>query len=263
MEQSANDQAVGRFFHLNEKLEPEIFFQLAKVLRVKTGDEVVLLADDYGAEFAGGRKFYEFNYFVQEAQKQQLVLKFKNILENHNELPFSLGLILCLPNKPDKLEFILQKAVELGVSKITLVNADFSQMKHNLRVDRLQKIITEAAEQSERAAIPKLIFSSNGVAQKLSDYIVSRLSPSLDLKEKTFVALERNNQTVPIEKLKEILRKNHGAEILVGPEGGFSAEEKHLFQKNNFPCFSLGKRILRMETAAILSLGLFGLDEVA
>ena len=252
-------QSAEWFFHLSENLEPEIFYQLTKVLRVKADDKIVFLPALANKPFAS--HFFEYIYAVSETQKKDVVLHFEKKVLNENEPDYELGLILCLPNKPDKLEFILQKAVELGTGKIILVKGDFSQMKHELRPERLQKIIVEAAEQAERAIIPKLSINA-----KLSDFLKN---VSTDERKKILVAMERSDQNVPLRKPGSTplgtgvrsdravrARTNTDVQILIGPEGGFSSEEKELFKELGLQSFSLGKRILRMETAAILALGM-------
>lgn len=230
-------------FSLFENIESEVFFQLVKVLRVKEGDQIVFLPDKPSEQSTN----IEYRYKVVQANKKEIVLEFVEAKQNTNELPYELELVLCLPGKPEKLEFILQKAVELGVSKIILVEGEFSQIKHRLRPERLERIIVEAAEQSERAYIPKL-----EIQGKLSDFLNE--CPS----EELWVAMER----VEENKYNEISLMDVGHRdlrkkvVLIGPEGGFSPPEKDLIIHKGFPCFSLGKRILRMETAAILSLGM-------
>ncbi|HMR01462.1 MAG TPA: RsmE family RNA methyltransferase, partial [Candidatus Gracilibacteria bacterium] len=165
---------------------------------------------------------------------------------NENELDFEMELVVCLPNKPDKLSLILQKAVELGATRLVLVNGDFSQMKHGLREDRLVKIVKEAAEQSERATVPEVV-----VGGDLRDFVG-------DAPGGLLVAMERaENKTLP-EVLKSVEAVSP-ISILIGPEGGFSDEEKTLIEELGLTCFSLGKRVLRMETAAIVSLGMTAL----
>lgn len=225
---------ISSSFNLLEKDEPEIIFQLTKVLRACDEDKIVLLAED-----ALMPPFLEYHFEIESIDKKGALLKLEQKKVNENELPFELILVLCLPNKPDKLEFILQKAVELGVKKVILVQGDFSQMKHQLRLDRLRKIMIEAAEQSERGYVPELILEN-----KLSDFLKNNSN-----KEKIFVAMER------LENLIK-LKNGEDAIIVIGPEGGFSEQERKLIFDLNLKYFSLGKRVLRMETAVILSLGL-------
>jgi 16S rRNA (uracil1498-N3)-methyltransferase len=247
-----------RPLHLLENIEPEIFFQLAKVLRVRNGDEIVLIP------VLQNPPYFEYKYVVESTDKKDIVLRFMEKTENTNEPEKSLSLMLCVPNKPEKMEFILQKAVELGAKRILLLEGDFSQMKHTLRADRLEKIMAEAAEQSERAIIPEIVS-----AGKLKNYL--KALPKEELKN-IFVALERECGATGDSGAKGDSEANKrksaedvfggglsGAQnisVLVGPEGGFSNEEKALIYDLNITCFSLGKRILRMETAAILSLGM-------
>lgn len=219
---------------LSNRLESAVFDQLVKVLRVKPGDEVVLLTGK------DGPPFFEFRFEVVSANKREVGLIFRSRNENLNELSFGLELVLCLPNKPDKLAMILQKAVELGVRRVVLLKSEFSQMKHDLRPDRLEKIMREAAEQSERAVVPALELKGS-----LVDYIAKAGN--------FLVAMERKDA----ELLPDVLQSISGdISILIGPEGGFSAAEKEAINAAGLRCYSLGKRILRMETAVILSLGM-------
>lgn len=222
---------------LSGSVDAEIVEQLGKVLRVKTGDEVTLLP-----LASSGPPFFEYRYTVESAHKKGVELSFQEKIENRNELECGLELVLCLPNKPDKLSMVLQKAVELGVSRVTLVEGEFSQMKHALREDRLLKILKEAAEQSERAVVPELVIDGG-----LKDYLAG--AP-----ETLLVAMER----AETQKLSNLVGDGDVL-ILVGPEGGFSDDEKALIHERGLRCFSLGRRVLRMETAAIVALGIASL----
>jgi 16S rRNA (uracil1498-N3)-methyltransferase len=228
-------------FHLYENLEPEIFFQLVKVLRVKETDLIAFLPILQSAPY------HEYLYEVESADKKEISLRFVKKTENLNEPEREITLVLCIPNKPDKLDFILQKSVELGVKNIVLVEGDFSQLKHNLRPERIEKVLIEAAEQSERAIVPKLL-----IAGSLREF----LNKGAD---NLFVALERSDCKNLLEIMSDKKTDTRNMQILVGPEGGFSDEEKELFKRTGLTCFTLGKRILRVETAALLSLGMISI----
>ncbi|MEZ4086900.1 MAG: RsmE family RNA methyltransferase [Candidatus Gracilibacteria bacterium] len=233
---------------LSGNVEPDVVEQLGKVLRAKVGDEVVLLpvggVDGGGVEGRAAR--FEYVYEIASAHKKGVELTYVKKVENQNELNFGLELVVCLPNKPDKLSLILQKAVELGATRLVLVNGDFSQMKHGLREDRLVKIVKEAAEQAERATVPEVVIGGD-----LRDFVG-------DAPGGLLVAMERaDNKSLP-EVLKSV-DAHVPISILIGPEGGFSDEEKALIEELGLTCFSLGKRVLRMETAAIVSLGMTAL----
>ena len=236
-------------FRLTENQEPEIFFQVKNVLRCKQGDILVLITSQENPPYL------EFHFTVENVTKNEINCRFQSALKNTNELPYRLGLVLALPNRPEKLGFIIQKAVEIGVSSITLCEADFSQFRHHIKPERLEKIILEAAEQSERPIIPKLFIEG-----KLSEYLIKatkgETGPAI------WVAMERYHrdpEKKPTGNPFVGADTSRGLDILIGPEGGFSESEKNIMQKRGLSCFSLGKRILRMETAAVLSLGLASL----
>lgn len=226
---------------LTENEEPEIYNQLNRVLRAKPGDKIVLQPD------AGSLPVYQYEFDIMDMGKRELKLGFAGMKENLNELNGKLTLVLCVPNRPDKLDFIVQKAVELGVGGIILVEGDFSQFKHQIKLERLEKIIREATEQSERALRPQIEF-----AGKLRNYIAGLDKTVI----KTFyTALERHENKTLTAMLPELGRPESAC-LLIGPEGGFSPQEIELINTAGIKTFSLGRRILRMETAAILSLGI-------
>lgn len=235
----------------SDSLESSIFFQLTKVLRVKPGDAVCLLAPVFE-----GSENTEFLYSVTDTNKKAVVLSLIEKRVNTNELSYELDLLLCLPNSPDKLSFIVQKSVELGVKNIVLVESDYSRMNQKLREDRLLRIVSEAAEQSERAVLPKIVMEHN-----LTKFLETQAQ--LPQKKQIYAAVERlvedsSQAETNCFHFFEKADVSDGAMILVGPEGGFSEAEKKLITQY---CkgFSLGKRILRMETAAIVALGIFAL----
>ncbi len=238
-----SDRDAGKVLVMSEKEEPEIYSQLNSVLRAKAGDRVIL------QPYCDTLPAYAFEFTVKEIGRRELKLEFIAAGENNNELTAHLRLALCVPNRPDKLDFIVQKAVELGAAEIILVEGEFSQFKHQLKPERLQRIILEAAEQSERALVPQI-----SIGGKLKEYL---REIKADETENFYVALERENSKRLMDMLPE-LRTKKQVSLLVGPEGGFSGDEIKTIKALGLKNFSLGKRILRMETAAILSLGMIG-----
>jgi len=242
----------GESFQLLGNTEPEIVFQMGKVLRIKPGDMVTLVPQEHEEQRP---PFQEYLFEVTGVTKNSVELVKKKVIENENELQFALELWLCLPNKPEKLEFIVQKAVEIGVTAIHLFESDFSQMKHQLRLDRLQKILIEASEQSERAMVPvmKMEGSLGKFLKSVDDAMLKNV----------FAAMERFNSSSGDSDSGNpfaSVQKDQGISVLVGPEGGFSDAEKDVITGRSLQKFSLGKRVLRMETAAIISLGLAALE---
>ncbi|MFA7032160.1 MAG: RsmE family RNA methyltransferase [Bacilli bacterium] len=169
-------------------------------------------------------------------------------LDEDREFSYPVTLLFPLA-KSDKIEFVLQKATELGVRRIVLIrtnrcvvkfdDADFMRKK-----TRYEKIIEEAAEQSCRLVLPTL----EGV------YDINHL-PIDVLSSANYVAYEKLSD---IDRPFSTLKDKSSVSFLVGPEGGLTEEEIDSLKKQGFASISLGKRILRCETAAIYGLSVLG-----
>lgn len=156
-----------------------------------------------------------------------------------NELPVKVYLFQGLP-KFEKMETIIQKCVELGVSEITPVDMRFcvAKLNNQKKIERWRTISEVAAKQSKRNIIPKI--NELISVKKLSDII-----SNFDL---TIVAYENEEKIT----LKNILNQNKNINtiaIVVGPEGGLHEDEVKCLQDSGAKVASLGKRILRTETA--------------
>ena len=155
--------------------------------------------------------------------------------------------LLFAPVKKSPTEYIVQKATELGVSKIIPVITERTITK-NLNLKRMQDIAIESSEQCERITIPEVC-----AIKKLKDLI-----PNWDNDRIIFFCDEtiRNNDIVKID-LQNLSTKSFGA-ILVGPEGGFSTNETNYLREKKFiRPIDLGPRILRSDTAVIAALSLW------
>ena len=156
--------------------------------------------------------------------------------------------ILFVPIKRIRMDFMVQKVTELGVSKIWPVQSEFGQVKQ-IKYDKFRAYIIEAAEQTERLDLPEI-----GDFVKLQTVLESWPS------DRTLIVCDETktekNEARPMTVLSgSKLRK---AAILIGPEGGFSGKERK--QLKSFPYtehISLGPRILRSDTAAIAALSIF------
>lgn len=158
----------------------------------------------------------------------------KNLHEN-NELDIDITVILSLI-KSDKFELTLQKLTELGVKKIVPYNAIRSVVKENKKqkkLERYRKILTEASEQSHRNIIPEI---TSAIDLKDLENYKSQLNLVAYEKEEDISKLDISSKSIT---------------ILIGPEGGFDPKEINEIIKCGFKSISLGKRILRAETAAI------------
>ncbi len=208
---------------------------LLHVMRARLGDQIEVVAS---------HKLYH----ARVECLSPLSIKIIDLIEQKSELPFDVTLIFPLA-KGDKIELVLQKATELGVKNIFLVNTRYCVVKMDqsafeMKKERYQKILKEASEQSHRLTIPNLY----GVVD------VNHL-PSLAFSKQNFVAYEKlleSGEIFPFSEEKSSLT------YFVGPEGGFSEEEIDALIKQGFTPISLGGRILRCETAAIYGLSVIG-----
>lgn len=172
--------------------------------------------------------------------------------ENYNDtdLPVEVYLFQALP-KSDKMELIIQKAVELGVSKIipTEMNrcvVKLDQKKKKSKRERWQSIAESAAKQSKRNVIPE-------VTDVLSFGQMLEKAKQLDL---FLVPYESKEGMKSTEKALSEIRKGMKIGILIGPEGGFEPYEIEKAENAGGVTVSLGARILRTETAAITSVAM-------
>lgn len=212
---------------------------LLNVMRVKIGEQVEVVADDklYIAELISANPF---NLEVVEEVASDV------------ELPNDVTLFFALA-KGDKIEFVIQKATELGVKKIVLLKSSRCVVKmnnddFNKKLVRYQKIAKEASEQSHRLVVPEIV----GVVD------INKI-PSNLLCDINYVAYEKDagDTTESFVELNDI-EKGKSVSIFIGSEGGFSSEEVETLKKQNIKSVSLGKRILRCETAAVYALSVIG-----
>lgn len=162
--------------------------------------------------------------------------------------------------KSDKMELIIQKAVELGVSEITPTNMTRCIVKLNgkdekKKIERWQKISEVAAKQSGRDIIPKInsIISFREIATQCKNY------------DAILLAYENENNNIlksEIQRLKELQKNNLRVAIIIGPEGGIAIEEVEKAKGNGIKIITLGDRILRTETVAlnVLSIIMYELE---
>ena len=189
------------------------------------------------------------NFFNQEGEwvseivfleKDRVEVKFLNKVKQ----PFknsNIELAICLVKK-NPMEMILQKATELGVSKITPIISERTEIK-DLNYERAKKIIIEATEQSNQLSPPEI-----SKMIKLNDFL-----KNLNGSTKLFFA----DINCKVGLKKEDVKDKNLKTLLIGPEGDFSLDErKMILENNNTISFSLSKNILRTETATISALSL-------
>lgn len=203
----------------NVILRDDIIYHLTKVLR--STNKTFRLVDNEGRVFLANL----------DGNTAKIIEK----LDENNELHTKITVILAL-YKQDKFELTLQKLTELGVSRIVPYNAKRSVVKEtktDKKIERYRKILTEAAEQSHRNFVPEIIPAIN-----FKD--VEKYKSDLNL-----IAYEKEDSNVSSNL------KADSITFVIGPEGGFDSDEIESFKNLGFKSISLGKTILRAETAAI------------
>lgn len=210
------------------------------VLRMKVGDQLELLD--------GTGEIYKSK--IVEMKKDKIICEILEHRAQNSELRTQVAIAQGLP-KAKKMDFIIQKCAELGANKIIPMLTERSVAKSE-KLDRWRKIAKEAAEQSGRAIIPEILplIKFEEVLKMKNQFDLALISWELE-KGKSLKSVLRNfpitqspNSQIPIPPSPNLL-------ILIGPEGGFSSQEIKLAKKAGFISVSLGKRILRSETAGL------------
>jgi len=217
------------------KLNREISYQCIHVLRYQNGKTI---------------KCVDLNGIVGlctiRIENEEVYASIDQVLISESEMKIKVTLIQALIRK-ERWEFLLQKATELGVYRIVPIELKRNVVKWEKnesknKMERYQKIMQEAAEQSKRSYVPKL-------------------EPIIKLNE--IDAYKSNVNLVAYENEKDnpmrnYIQDNQSVTIICGPEGGFDEKEIEYLINHEFVSVSLGKRILRAETAGLYILS--GID---
>ena len=217
------------------KLENKQVHYLINVMRKKIDDSILVFNSVNGEFLAKISEIYK-NTIIIDIIKKTRDVKIENDIW-----------LLFAPVKKSPNEYIVQKATELGVSKIIPVITERTITK-NLNLNRMQDIAIESSEQCDRITIPEIC-----AVKKLKDLILN-----WDNDRIIFFCDEtiRNNDVV--KKDFQNLSTNSFGAILVGPEGGFSTNETNYLREKKFiRPIDLGPRILRSDTAVIAALSLW------
>lgn len=209
-------------------------------LRMKIGDQIIV---------SDGNKT-DYNCSISSIEPTIVRCEILEKYPCESEPLLRFRVFQCLP-KSDKMEYVVQKAVELGAAEIYPVYSSRCIVKPNLKsggvkdkkIERWQRIAYEAAEQSGRGIIPEV-----------HDYVSLEYAYSLCNNDfMKFICYEDENDV----SIRKYLTSKQGAttrtnivSFFIGPEGGFSEDEVKLAKTYGIPAVSLGKRILRTETAS-------------
>ncbi|HHT66659.1 MAG TPA: 16S rRNA (uracil(1498)-N(3))-methyltransferase [Erysipelotrichaceae bacterium] len=209
---------------------------IVNVMRMKKGDEI---------EVVDNQKLF----LCRLENISPLIVHVVRELKSDVEIKEDITLLFAL-TKGDKIDLVMQKATELGVKRIALIESErtivrYEDKKEEKKLERFKKIMKEASEQSHRLLVPELL----GV------FPIKNLPPAV-FSDLNYVAYEKDAQNVNL--MFEGIKKGKSISILIGPEGGFSENEIDYLTERGFIRTSLGKRILRAETAAIYALSVIG-----
>lgn len=214
---------------------------IKNVLRYKLNDELEV-CDDLGARY-----YTKISEFLPD----KILLEVIGKSEKNTELPVKIDLFQGLP-KSDKMDLIVQKTTELGISSVIPVITDRVVVKiekgnERKKVERWNKIALEAAKQSGRQVIPTVenVMNLEKIIEKLSKYDI------------VIVPFECEKDSTLKNILKNVRNKVENIAVVIGPEGGFSDRDIEILEKcPNVEKISLGKRILRTETAGLATLAM-------
>lgn len=242
---------MPKFFVKQEQINGDIIIiqgqdvnHIKKVLRAKIGDELQICNSQNGENFLCD---------IKEIENEKILCKIKQEIEEKVESNIEVTIFQGLP-KADKMEYIIQKSVELGVYDITPVEmkrcvVKLDEKDKNKKQLRWQKISEVAAKQCGRDIIPQInkIINTKNICELIKKYDI------------VLVAYENEKEKTLKEQLKLIKEKMQKLEkdelikigIVIGPEGGLEERDVQDLKENGAKIITLGKRILRTETVAL------------
>ena len=230
---------MQRYFIKNKelKLEESDIRHIKKVMRMNINDLI---------EVVYNNKLYIYRINNLEPFEISLVEEVEESNYKHINLTVAVALV-----KEQKMDFLLQKATELGVDEIipiiserTVVKID---KKNTNKISRWIKICKEASEQSHRMNIPKI-------------HEIINLKGLSDVKANAKIVCNTNEMSKNIKKVLQDVKKSDTMIIVVGPEGGFSDNEINYLLENGFISTTLGENILRAETVPLYILSVINYE---
>lgn len=206
---------------------------LAKVLRMGPGRELILFNG------AGGEYLAE----IIEAGKKSVSVRIKSFSADNRESSLSIELAIGI-SRGERMDWVLQKATELGVRKITPLITERTEVKiagerQDKKMQHWQQILISACEQCQRNILPQL-----NEPMEFNNWV------KVVTAEKKFVLHHRHEKTLQTNE------KPSSVCVLIGPEGGLNEDEIQLAESHSFASLRLGPRVLRTETAPIAAISL-------
>jgi len=227
---------IYNFSFSNQKVfikEGNFVHQIKNVLRLKKGNCLILVNPKLNVEAL---------FEIVKIELNSVHLRFIKVLDlmkkkNNNEISLFLAVL-----KKENFELACQKVTEIGIKRIIPLLTERT-VKMNIPQKRVLKIIKEASEQAGRLDLPIL----ENVTEFNDIFSLNFLKSSLNL---AFHPTGEDIKNFMGAKINEF--QNNNVSIFIGPEGGFTEKEIETFKENNFYIISLGKNVLRAETAAIV-----------
>lgn len=220
---------------------------LRNVLRIRPGERIIMSSGEN----------IDYYCVVSDIEEDRIIASIESVDKEGRELPVRIYLFQGLP-KGDKMEFIIQKAVELGAYEIIPVAMKRSVVKldskkSESKVKRWNLIAESAAKQSKRSVLP--LVNDVMTFKQAAEY-----AKKLDIVLMPYECADGMQST---KELINSIRPGQSVGIFIGPEGGFDGEELTAAHDNKFSIITLGKRILRTETAGmmLLSVLMYTLEE--
>ena len=214
---------------------------IRNVMRLKPGEEI-------SVSIGGDGK--EYRYGIESYTEDSVLCRLRFVKDKEVELPVKVLLFQGLP-KADKMDLIVQKAVELGAAEIIPVSMERCVVKLDAgkaakKTARWQTIAESAASQSRRSIIPRILVPMS--MKEAVEYAKEQT-------EVRVIPYELQEDDGSVKQYLESLKEGQSVSIFIGPEGGFAPGEVELAKEAGIRPISLGRRILRTETAglAILS----------
>lgn len=212
---------------------------MKNVLRMKVGEEIAVRNGVDGKEYRCG---------IEAFAQDQVICSLRFVKEEGVELPSKIYLFQGIP-KADKMELIVQKAVELGVYEVIPVAVKrcvvrLDEKKARAKVSRWQGIAEAAAKQSKRGVVP-------AVKEPMTMKEAAAYARGMDVK---MIPYELAEDIAHTKKMIEAIRPGESVAVFIGPEGGFEESEISEALAAGIEPVTLGKRILRTETAGLVVL---------
>ncbi|MCQ2327170.1 MAG: 16S rRNA (uracil(1498)-N(3))-methyltransferase [Bacteroidales bacterium] len=210
-------------------LDKEESTHIVRVLRMKEMEEISL-TDGKGNFFFAD---------IVDANPNRCSVQIKRTIEEYGKRDFYIHLAIAPTKNINRIEWLLEKATEIGIDEITPLICEHSERK-DVKNERLDKILVSAMKQSLKAYKPIL----NPMTK------ISQLISNAKEENKLICYCQGDDR----QYIKDVCPKKSSYLILIGPEGDFSQKEVDLALANNFKTISLGEQRLRTETAALYSI---------